>query len=193
MGEIEHAADTIDQDVAASDQRIDRRQDYDVDDELHRSKLCPATAPARRRIADDLVASLHVVANQSPWRPRSSRRSSAKRDNTARCGNGCPCVHSIGPPRRPLRSTLSFCHRGRILPVSAGQPAPLSAASITMPAIQPSVICSAGYLTCACFAASRDFLVDRQVVLEERVGADDVELPVLDARELPFGFRCAPR
>jgi hypothetical protein len=35
MREVEHAADPVDQHVAARDQRVDRGQDDDVDDELH--------------------------------------------------------------------------------------------------------------------------------------------------------------
>ena len=35
MREIEHAADAIDQHIAARDQRVDRREDDDVDGELH--------------------------------------------------------------------------------------------------------------------------------------------------------------
>ena len=39
MRQIEHAADAVDQHIAARDQRIDRSQHDDVDDELHAAIL----------------------------------------------------------------------------------------------------------------------------------------------------------
>jgi hypothetical protein len=48
MGEIEHAAYAIDQNIAARDQRVDRGKDHNIDRELHvdsTGKLRPAKKP----------------------------------------------------------------------------------------------------------------------------------------------------
>src|SRR5690348_14285556 len=91
MREIEHAADAIDQHVAAGDQRVDRRKDDDVDDELH--EKCPdrLVAAARTRAAAWLsYAVTSPRSSSSPARARSCCRPIYRRGSRAACGNGCP-------------------------------------------------------------------------------------------------------
>ena len=171
MRHVQHPAHAIDQHIAAGEQRIDRRQHDDIDDELHGLTLSRSfrgagevREPGLHKLRLRGSGSRVPVPNAGPGMSGTARRSlhvirhpvlgharwptspdpSGRPDSTGGCGNGCPCstrsVRRAGPGYRPSRVSIA----ARILAASAGQPAFLSAASSTMPPIQPSVSCSAG-------------------------------------------------
>ena len=61
MRQVEHAADPIDQHVAAGDQRVDRGQDDDVDEELHGGRCCRRPSHAVRSPSSPAKARRPVV------------------------------------------------------------------------------------------------------------------------------------
>ena len=80
MRQIDHAADAIDEHIAAGDQRVDRRKHHDVDDELQAATL--ERSPPRMR-AGRMSDLFHVVGEPVLDQRDLGRRPNGRRDNIA--------------------------------------------------------------------------------------------------------------
>ena len=117
---------------------------------------------------------------------------SATRGSAAWCGSGCPRSTRAGRRAGPCRSTLRLFIAARTFCGVAGQRGRLQrgldhqAGDEAFGQIRGRI----GQL--GAMRRRADLRVDRQVVLEQRVGADHVELAVLDAGQLLLGVEVRP-